>query len=348
MNETKGSVLIQLKNLTKRFGSFPALNNINIPIYRGEVLGILGPNGAGKTTTMKLIANLLKPTEGGIWIHNGIELEQLSPLNRDFLLENIGFLIENPAFYRDSTPRKLLTYFAKLKGYPRDKIPQRVEEMVKLVGLYNWIDEKMGKFSKGMRQKIGIISAIVHDPDIVIFDEPYTGLDPKARMEVRDLILHLKSLNKTVFLSSHLLYEVSEVADRIAILSHGFLIACDTLENLEQMIKESVIHLELNQEFKDPEHSTQMCIKIQNVLQKLITSPVNFNQDSNVFELDFDGSPKKQQKILKTLISNEFPVLEFSVPKAGLLEKLYLNFISQSNKTYIQAQKQTIQLEKAF
>src|SRR6056297_1889632 len=115
------------------------------------------------------------------------------------------------------TPRRLLSYFAELKGFPKRKLRQRVEEVVEMVGLSDWIDKNMGTFSKGMRQKIGIVSAIVHDPEVVVLDEPHTGLDPSARRDVRDFILELKERGKTVFLSSHILYEVSEVADRVAI-----------------------------------------------------------------------------------------------------------------------------------
>ena len=205
-------------------------------IYRGEILGYLGENGAGKSTTMKMMGWLLRSNQGSISIKdNGGDLETLNALNKDRLLNNIGFLIENPAFYPDVTPRQILRYFGELKGYPRKKIGARVEEIVEMIGMTKWIDTKIKNFSKGMRQKIGIISAIVHDPDIIVLDEPSTGLDPTARLLVREFILKLKSLGKTIFLSSHLLYEISEIADRIAIISHGKLVAIDTLENLEKM-----------------------------------------------------------------------------------------------------------------
>ncbi|GAH60169.1 unnamed protein product, partial [marine sediment metagenome] len=245
MNKKNQEILIQIKNLTKKFGNFTAVKGVNLEIQRGEIVGFLGPNGAGKTTTMKMMSHLLKPNEGEVLIRANGELQKLTNRNKDYLLDNIGFLIEIPAFYGKVTPKEILKYFAKLKGYPRKNINERIDTVLKMVGMSEWKDKKIGTFSKGMKQKIGILSAIVHDPDIVVLDEPQTGLDPVARKEVRDFIMNLKKIGKTVFLSSHLLYEISEVADRIAIIHHGKLIAFDTLDNLEGKAMKSVIHFEL-------------------------------------------------------------------------------------------------------
>ena len=345
----RSTVLIRFENLTKKFGTFTAVNNLSLDIYRGEVLGFLGPNGAGKTTTMKMMAYLLRPNEGEIWIrsHGNGELEQLSTRKKDYLLDKIGFLIDKPDFYPDVTPRQILSYFAKLKGYPRLKIPDRVEQVVKMMGLFGWIDQKIGTFSKGMRQKIGILAAIVHDPDIIVLDEPYTGLDPQARKDVRDFILRLKQQQKTVFLSSHLLFEVAEIADRISIINHGNLIACDTLENLEQMAKNSVIQLQLLEEdglsLHDPAKTQESILECVGSL--LDTPPIRYLPDLHLFELLFDGSPQKQHQILKQLMDHHFQVFDFSVPKASLLENLYLRFIKESDKLHTQTQKTAIKVE---
>ncbi|MHA1746201.1 MAG: ABC transporter ATP-binding protein [Promethearchaeota archaeon] len=342
------TVLIRFENLTKKFGAFTAVKNFSLEIYRGEVLGFLGPNGAGKTTTMKMLAYLLRPTEGEIWIrsHGDGELQQLSTRKKDYLLDKIGFLIDKPEFYQDVTPRQILSYFAKLKGYPRLKIPDRVEQVVKMMGLFGWIDKKIGTFSKGMRQKIGIVAAIVHDPDIIVLDEPYTGLDPQARKDVRDFILQLKQQQKTVFLSSHLLYEVAEIADRINIINHGNLIACDSLENLEQMAKNSTIQLQLLENEKLPINpSKTMGLILDCVGSLLDTPPIRYVPDLQLFELLFDGSPQKQHHILKKLMDHKFEIFDFSVPKASLLENLYLRFINESDKSHTQTQKTAIKVE---
>ncbi len=339
--DSKPEIIIELKNLTKKFKFVTAVNDLNLEIYKGEILGFLGPNGAGKTTSMKLMASLLKPTEGEIFIRENGKLQKLTSHNKDYLLDNIGFLIENPEFYKDNTPRQLLTLFAKLKGYPRDKINDRVAEIIHMVDLSQWIDQKLGTFSKGMRQKIGILSALVHDPVILVLDEPQTGLDPKARREIRDLLLQLKNQGKTIFLSSHLLYEIAEIADRVAIISHGILVACDTLENLEAQSKSSHIQVEL----LNMNDINETGMQIDKLIQSFLTEPIRYNKDSRVFELPFDGDPEKQYKILQVLIQNGMKIIDFTVSKADLLESLYLQHISQSDKTYKEFQKKAIKVE---
>jgi ABC-2 type transport system ATP-binding protein len=199
--------------------------------------------------------------------------------------------------------------------------------VLKFFHLEAWIDKKIKTFSKGMRQKIGVASAIIHDPDIIVLDEPQTGLDPKARREVRDFILELKKMGKTIFLSSHLLYEISEVADRIAIIHLGKIIAFDTLDNLEVKTKKSIINFELlNTEDKDQNHFLE---KVKNLVQPLTgiekdLSWVKYNEETGVFQVFFNGDPQNQLNILKVLIENGFKIIEFSVPKAGLLEDLFI------------------------
>jgi len=329
-------ILIQLKGLTRRFGSFYAVSNVNLEIKRGEIVGFLGPNGAGKTTTMKMMAYLLKPTKGEIWIRNNGILEKLTPKNRDTLLDNIGFLIEIPSFYGDMTPRQILSYFALLKGYPRKKVKKRVSEIVEMFKLSEWVNKKIKTFSKGMRQKIGICSAVVHDPEIIVLDEPQTGLDPKARRDVRDFIMNLKQMGKTIFLSSHLLYEISEVADRIAIINQGNLIAFDTLDNLELKARKSVINFEL---YNYSQYNlSDLLQRLNKILLPLTgteggeTNKVIFNENSKVFEVAFNGVPENQLKIHKALFENKYDVLEFSVPKANLLESLFIGLTDNSNK----------------
>ncbi|UYP48705.1 Vitamin B12 import ATP-binding protein BtuD [Candidatus Lokiarchaeum ossiferum] len=342
-------VVARFKNVSKRFGDFTAVSDVNFEIYRGEVLGFLGPNGAGKSTTMKMMAFLLKPTEGEIFIRGNGELQKMTRDNKDLLLDNIGFLIENPAFYGNMTPRQVLKYFAELKGYPQNLIKQRVEEVVAMVKLTKWIDKKIKTFSKGMRQKIGIVSAIVHDPEIIVLDEPHTGLDPKARSEVREFIVNLKKKGKTVFLSSHLLYEVSEVADRVAMINKGKLIACDTLENLESKAKRSIIQVELFQQ--DKQEPSQVIETISQIISPLITEKqsekcITYNADTEFYEILFDGSQFTQKEILKKLIINDVEITDFSVPNAGLLEDLYLSLVSDLDKSQPEPQNQRMKNSK--
>ena len=331
-------VLIRFENLTKYYGDFCSVANMTMDIHKGEIIGLLGPNGAGKTTTMKMMAHILKPSSGAIWYKKDGQFHKLTSRTKDYLLQNIGFLVENPAFYNTITPRQLLTYFAKLKGYPRNKIAQRVVEVVSMVQMEEWIDKKIGTFSKGMKEKIGIISALVHDPEVIILDEPQTGLDPKARIEIRNFIVQLKQQGKTIFFSSHLLYEVSEIADKVVIISNGQIIAYDTMKNLEAQVKSSLIHVQILNSSND---------QSQNILDALLTAlapainegilsnKITYIPESQTFNITFDGEKEHQARILNLLVSRGIDVVEFSVPKAGLLEQLYMTLVSESTSQQV-------------
>jgi ABC-2 type transport system ATP-binding protein len=325
------NTIISLRNLTKRFGDFTAVNDVSMDVKRGEIIGLLGPNGAGKTTTMKMISRLLKPTVGEVWIRDNGSLELLTNRNKDSLLDKIGFLIENPTFYDHMTPKQILTYFATLKGYPRKKIPDRIEEVLAYVGLSEWKNKKVGTFSKGMKQKLGIVSALIHDPDILVLDEPQTGLDPKARREIRALLLKLKQSGKTIFLSSHLLYEVSEISDRIAIINLGRIVAYNTMENLEAESKDSRLVIQLESIPKDIE---QKKAQLETIVRPYTginngSNIVEFSSETRTFEIRFDGSIKNQKTILKELVKNDFDVINFSVPRTNSLEDLYIKLVSE-------------------
>ncbi len=315
-------------------------------------MGLLGPNGAGKTTTMKCVADLIEPTEGKVLVGYNGQLEDVRSANRDALLDKMGFLIENPQFYREMTPRQLLTYFAKLRGYPRDRIKQRVEELVRMMQMGKWIDEKVKKFSKGMMQKIGVIQAIVHDPDFIVLDEPQSGLDPEFRKYMRDFMLNLKEQGKTIFLSSHLLYEVSEVADRVAIIANGKLLAVDTLDNLEALAKESIISAEISEPM-ELDHAKALVDRIEPIAQRYgeALEPslkskglVFYDPKLPGFKIYFDGKKETQEAILKELVRQDIALIEYSVPKAALLERLYMKLMKEEQKV----KKEDVQIGGLF
>lgn len=331
MKNNNNETIISLRNLTKNFGGFTAVDNLSLDIKKGEIISLLGPNGAGKTTTMKMIARLLKPTEGEVWIKDNGNMRLLNNQNKDALLDRIGFLIENPTFYDHMTPKQILTYFATLKGYPRKKIPKRIEELMALVGLSDWIDKKTGTFSKGMRQRLGLVSAMIHDPDFLVLDEPQTGLDPKGRKEIRAILVELKNAGKTIFLSSHLLYEVSEISERVAIINKGKLVAFDTLENLENQAKDLRLMIQLAEV---PEDLTQTIIELETIIKPLTglsngDKIVEFNKVTSTFEVKFDGKIQSQKNILKELIRKDIDVMDFSVPRTNTLEDLYIKLVTE-------------------
>ena len=180
------TVVVRFSNLTRRFGNFTAVSGLTFDIHKGEIVGLLGPNGSGKSTTMKMMAYLIRPSEGDIFIRHNGKLERLTNSNKEYLLDRFGFLIENPTFYDNVTPRQILSYFAELRGYPKKDTRKRVEDVVDQIGLSEWIDEKINTFSKGMRQKIGIVSTIVHDPQVIVLDRPSTASIRRRKEKLGD------------------------------------------------------------------------------------------------------------------------------------------------------------------
>jgi len=237
--------IVKFTNLSKRYHDLMAVNNLNLEIYQGEILGFVGPNGAGKTTTMKMLGGLIKPTSGKIEINNrtGIMIDiRKKPAD---LFKQVGFLIDLPAFYGHVTPNHILRYYCRLLGLPKDIIEERINWALEIVEMTKWQNKIIKEFSKGMVQRLGLAQTLVHDPDLLVLDEPQTGLDPSGRILVRKILQKLKKMGKTIFLSSHLLYEISEVCDRIVIINRGNLIAVDTLINLEQKMTKKQILCEI-------------------------------------------------------------------------------------------------------
>jgi ABC-2 type transport system ATP-binding protein len=191
-----------------------ALQPLQLSVEQGEIFGFLGPNGAGKTTTLKILMGLVYPTAGSARIL-GMEI------NNPHMKAQIGFLPEQPYFYDYLTARELLEYYGRVSGVSSETRSKKVEEMIERVGLRGSADVQLRKFSKGMLQRVGIAQAILHDPKVVFFDEPMSGLDPIGRREVRDLIEQLKQEGKTVFFSTHILSDAEALCDRVAIINLG-------------------------------------------------------------------------------------------------------------------------------
>ena len=228
----KGSeVVIKTENLTKVFKvgfrgkSVAALKGLNLEVNEGEIFGFLGPNGAGKTTTIKILMGLIYPTSGKAWILNK-EAADVEVKNR------IGFLPEQPYFYDYLTSREFLRFYGQLFGLERDELRTRMNNLLTLVGLEDAADLQLRKFSKGMLQRIGIAQALINHPDLIVLDEPMSGLDPIGRKEIRDIILRLKEDGKTVFFSTHIIPDVEMICDRVGILMKGELVNVGRLDEI--------------------------------------------------------------------------------------------------------------------
>ncbi len=233
MTENNTEKIIEITSLTKKFKSLTAVDNLNLSVYRGDVFGFLGPNGAGKSTTIRMLLSLITPTSGEINIF-GMELNS----NRNKILKRIGAIVEKPDFYGYLSAYKNLEILGSPYGVDVSK--KRIMSILELVGLDKRYKSKVKTFSHGMKQRLGLAQALLHEPDLIILDEPTTGLDPQGMKEIRELIVHLsKDKGKTIFLSSHILSEVEIVANRMIIIDKGKTIVEGEVESL---LKSSNLH----------------------------------------------------------------------------------------------------------
>lgn len=219
---------IVVEKITKTYGLQKAVDELSFKVKTGEVLGFLGPNGAGKTTTMKAITCFLNPNEGDIFV-GGMSVTK----NPEEVKKHIGYLPENNPLYQDMPVIDYLRFAAELQGVPKEKVKDRIIEMVRVCGLKAEKHKKIRELSKGFKQRVGLAQALIHDPEVLILDEPTTGLDPNQIVEIRELIKKIGK-EKTVILSSHILAEVEATCDRILIISNGKIVADGTSEELRK------------------------------------------------------------------------------------------------------------------
>ncbi|MGL4760220.1 MAG: ATP-binding cassette domain-containing protein [Sarcina sp.] len=225
---------LEVKGLTKKFKDFIAVDDITFNVEEGEILGLLGENGAGKTTTLRMIATMLK-TSAGTAIVDG------NDVNKDpvAVRRSIGILFGGEVgIYDRLTARENITYFAQLSGLSKDETNQNIEKLINDFKMEEYIDKKAGKFSRGMKQKVSIARSIVHNPKVMLFDEPSTGLDVSATRSIQKFILNCKKDNKAVILSSHSMYEVEKLCDRVAIINKGKIVAIGSIKELKDKYNE--------------------------------------------------------------------------------------------------------------
>ena len=237
--------MIQVENITKKYGSFVAVNDISFEIDEGEIVGFLGPNGAGKSTTMNMITGFIEPTSGRI-IVDGYDISKKPKKAK----RQIGYMPEGVPLYSDLTVKEFVSYMAELKGVPRKERKEKVKKAIEETGLTDVQNKLTKNLSRGYKQRVSMAGALVSNPKVIILDEPTVGLDPKQVTEIRALI---KELGKehTVILSSHILSEVSQICNRVIIINSGKIIAVDTPENLEKkVVKDNSVYVTV----EDPEN----------------------------------------------------------------------------------------------
>jgi ABC-2 type transport system ATP-binding protein len=231
------------------------LDNVSFEVHESEIFGFLGPNGAGKSTTIKILFEIIFPTSGSAKLFG-------QPIGDKAIKAKVGFLPENPYFYDYLSSTQFLEFHGGLMGMDHQALKKRIPEVLELVGMKGTERMYLRSFSKGMLQRIGLAQAIIHNPDLVILDEPMTGLDPLGRREVRDLMLHLKSQKKTVFFSTHILSDVESICHRVAILNKGKLLSCGSLDELISVDVKSVdlVWKQPTASFKQKAHSVDSAL----------------------------------------------------------------------------------------
>ncbi|MFW5946523.1 MAG: ABC transporter ATP-binding protein [Candidatus Natronoplasma sp.] len=309
--------IIRTKNLVKKFGNdVTAVDDVSFEIERGEVVGYLGPNGAGKTTTIKILTNLIEPTSGKACI-NDIDVNRYPKE----ALKDVGSLIGVPGVYGYLTPNEVLTYFGKVYRMSKEKIERRIEEVLELVNLSDWRHSKIESFSTGMERRLAIGKSIFHEPSILILDEPVLGLDPEGIKEMRELIKSFQEKDVTVFLSSHLLDEVSKVCDSVIFLYDGKMIERDSVERIDQLMKQyRLIEVEFLDDISDPDLQ-----RVQNIPVIDEVTKINHNK---IRIMKNEGDPTSTADILKKVIDEDFDVISYN-PKKSDLEDFYVSLVGK-------------------
>lgn len=309
--------MIEVKNLNKRYNKISAVKNISFKIEKGEIVGFLGPNGAGKTTTMRIISCFMPYTTGNVKI-DGLNISEHSLEIR----KKIGYLPENIPLYSEITVQDYLKFIGKIKGVDNNKINSRIEEVLSICGITNVRKKLCGHLSKGYKQRVGFAQAIIHNPPILILDEPTIGLDPKQITEIRNLIKSLAGTH-TIILSTHILPEVSMTCDRVIILNEGTIAAIDTPENLTSQLNTS------SQIFIQVKGNEDKIKQILKAIPEISMIELKEKSDENLrFIIDCIKNIDIRDKIVKDLVNANISILEIKHKKMSL-EEIFLKIIMQ-------------------
>lgn len=306
---------IVIDRLTKDFDGFRAVDDLSLTVRQGSFLGFLGPNGAGKTTTIKIMTNLLAAS-GGSAVLNGIDVVQ----HPKEALAQVGAVVETPEFYPYLTPNETLAYLGEIRGMTREDISRRTKEVLETVKMTEWADKRIGKFSKGMKQRVAIAQAMLHEPSVIILDEPTSGLDPRGMYEVREILNELSKHDYTIFMSSHLLNEVQEVCSDVALINRGRLLRSGSVEELLEQASVKRIEVRTMQ---------QMSGELLNSISKLEGVQELRASGENQFMFSLTGKDEQQAQMLLRLQSLGLNVVSYK--ESGLaLESLYMSLIKDS------------------
>ncbi len=308
------ATIIEIQGLTKKYGDLIALNDLTLNIQEGEVFGFVGPNGAGKTTTMRILTTLLKPTSGKAWVAGDSVIDNPRAVRR-----NIGYMPDFFGVYDDMKVWEYLDFFAACYDVPPATRTGMVDDLLALVDLGNKKEAYVDGLSRGMKQRLCLARTLAHDPKVLILDEPASGLDPRARIEMRELLRELKTMGKTIFFSSHILSEVADICTSIAILEAGKLVVHGDMDEMKrQLHTHRLIQLRMLGELQPVQE-----FLLRHEAVEGVTTSADADIPSDALRFDFTGDDEALSGLLASLVANHFPILTFQ-EETGDLEDVFL------------------------
>ena len=322
--------MIEIKNVTKTYGKFTAVDDISFEVKDGEILGLLGPNGAGKSTTMNMITGYIEPTQGTIII-NGYDILRKPKKAK----KQIGYMPENVPLYNELTPREFLKYMAELKLVNKKERKDEIQRVINETGLDEVENKLIKNLSRGYKQRVSMAGSLIGNPDVVILDEPTVGLDPKQISEIRN---NIKKLGKkhTVILSSHILSEVSQICDRVVIINNGKIVAIDTPEKLEKATKnKNIIYITIEDK---KEKMTSIKGKIKDIEE--LSFVKNMDDGAKQYKIVSDEKVDLRKKLFEVLPKEDITILELKKEEASL-EDAFLKLIKEDVKAEPEAKNET-------
>ena len=313
--------MIEVQHLTKRYGPFTAVDDVSFKAERGEILGFLGPNGAGKTTTMRILTGYMPPSDGKALVAGYDVLEQPIEAKR-----RTGYLPETPPLYPDMTVRDYLEFCARIKGVSRAQRKSRVDTVMGRTRVADMANRHCGKLSKGYRQRVGLAQALLHNPDVLILDEPTAGLDPKQIIETRQLIKELGG-DHTVILSTHILPEVSQTCNRVVIINKGRVVAVDSPENLTSRLRGSeTMYLQVDGLGADASDALQRVPGVRSVRISDTRGSIHG------YEVESETGRDVRRELASTVVTHGWGLLELR-PMRMSLEEIFLHLTTEDIAT---------------
>ncbi|HEU5139558.1 MAG TPA: ABC transporter ATP-binding protein [Bacillales bacterium] len=310
--------MIEIMGLTKRYGSFTALNRLDLSIEKGSVFGFVGPNGAGKTTTFSILATLLSPTEGTAYV-NGFDVTKKPQQVR----RHIGYMPDFFGVYDQFKVYEYLDFYAASYGVPVRERKALIPQMLELVNLTDKRNAYVDSLSRGMKQRLCLARSLIHDPEVLILDEPASGLDPRARVEMRDILKELKNMEKTILISSHILPELAEMCDKLGVIENGGLVAEGNVAEIQgQLSANKVLMIAVKDKVKEAAAFLENQPFVQNIESD--------ESHEGLLRLAYGGNDRDQVALLKKAVDQGLPILSFS-EKESNLEDVFMEITKGAN-----------------